>query len=104
MTDAAAPSSPVLPGESRLPGETPENRLRRLRMRSWRRGMREMDLLLGPYADARLAALLPEELADYELLLAENDQDLYLWVTGARPAPEHLQACLRPIAAFHLPD
>lgn len=61
--------------------ETTENRLRRLHMRSWRRGMKEMDLILGHFADDRLAQLSAEDLDAYERLLSENDQDLYLWVT-----------------------
>lgn len=61
--------------------ETSATRLKRLHMRSWRRGMKEMDLILGHFADDRLAALGPDQLAAYERLLSENDQDLYLWVT-----------------------
>lgn len=70
--------------------ETHENRLKRLKLRSWRRGMKEMDLILGRFADRELAAMGEGELAVYEALLAENDQDLYLWVTGARAAPDGL--------------
>lgn len=67
---------------------TPEEaRLKRLKMRSWRRGMKEMDLILGPFADTALADLSDGDLDAYERLLDENDQDLYLWVTGARPGP-----------------
>ncbi|WP_410218569.1 succinate dehydrogenase assembly factor 2 [Paracoccus sp. (in: a-proteobacteria)] len=62
--------------------ETTENRLRRLHMRSWRRGMKEMDLILGHFADDTLQSLSAEELDLYERLLGENDQDLYLWVTA----------------------
>lgn len=62
--------------------ETPEIRLRRLRMRSWRRGMKEMDLILGHFADAPLALLSPDDLDAYEVVLEENDQDLYLWITA----------------------
>lgn len=39
--------------------ETPEIRLRRLKMRSWRRGMKEMDLILGHFADEVLTGLSP---------------------------------------------
>lgn len=68
--------------------ETPENRLKRLRMRSMRRGIKEMDLILIRYADARLAELSPAELDLYEALLSENDQDLYQWVSEqAAPPP-----------------
>ncbi len=73
-------------------------RLRRLRMRSWRRGMKEMDLILGPFADSALATLAPDTLDAYERLLDENDQDLYLWVTGARTPPEAHAALLGRIA------
>lgn len=83
------------------PAEPHEIRLRRLKMRSWRRGMREMDLLLGPYSDTEIAALAPEVLDDYERMLSENDQDLYLWLTKGAGAPEEHIAILRRIAAFH---
>lgn len=57
-------------------------RLKRLTMRSWRRGTREMDLILGPFADAELAGMEPQALDAYERLLDENDQDLYPWITA----------------------
>lgn len=57
--------------------ETAEIRLRRLRLRSWRRGMKEMDLILGRFADACLATLAPDELDAFEALLDESDPDLY---------------------------
>ncbi|MGY6410574.1 MAG: FAD assembly factor SdhE [Alkalilacustris sp.] len=81
------------------PTETPENRLRRLRLRSWRRGTKEMDLILGPWADAHLEALSPETLDGFEALLEENDQDLYAWVTGQMAPPEAHAGLLGRIAA-----
>ncbi len=77
--------------------ETPENRLRRLRLRAWRRGTKEMDLILGPWADARLEGLGPDALDRFEALLEENDQDLYAWVTGQGPAPAAHAALLAEI-------
>lgn len=68
--------------------ETADARLKRMKMRSWRRGTKEMDLVLGPWADAHLEALSPAQLDEYELLLEENDQDLMAFIFGqARPAP-----------------
>lgn len=67
--------------------ETAESRLKRLTMRSWRRGTKEMDLILGPFADANLAQLTEAELLAYDALLSENDQDLYAWITGAQAVP-----------------
>lgn len=77
--------------------ETPENRLKRLSMRSMRRGIKEMDIILMRYAKARLAAMDAAELDRYEALLEENDQDLYQWVSGQRPAPETLQPLIADI-------
>ncbi len=70
--------------------ELPEHRLKRLRMRSWRRGTKEMDLILGPFADARLDGLSVAEIDIYDKLLDENDQDLLPWVLGQNPAPDAL--------------
>ena len=70
--------------------ETAEHRLKRLRMRSMRRGTKEMDILLMRFADARLDALSPQELDLYEEFLEENDQDLYQWISGQVAAPDHL--------------
>lgn len=67
--------------------ETAANRLKRLSMRSHRRGTKEMDIILGRFADDRLDGLDPGTLDTYEALLEENDQDLYLWVTGQGAAP-----------------
>lgn len=77
--------------------ETREARLKRMRMRSWRRGTKEMDLILGPFADAFLAQMIEEDLAVYDLLLEENDQDLLPWVLGQRPPPESLAQMISQI-------
>ena len=55
---------------------------RRLRFRSWHRGTKEMDFLLGRFADARLEDLRGSELHAYDALLQEPDPDLYNWITG----------------------
>ena len=67
--------------------ETAEIRLKRLKMRSWRRGTKEMDLILGPFSDTRLTALASDALDLYERLLDENDQDLYLWFSRLAASP-----------------
>lgn len=79
-------------------------RLKRLRIRSWRRGMKEMDLILGPFSDSELETLNPQDMDLYEILLNENDQDLYPWITArlgdTRPGPQELLPLLDRIAAF----
>lgn len=56
--------------------------VKRLRMRAWRRGIKEMDLILGPFADTVLASLDAPTQAQFETLLEENDHDLYQWLTA----------------------
>ena len=69
-------------------------------MRSWRRGTKEMDLVLGPYADAHLGAMDEDRLALYDRLLNENDQDLLPWVLGQRPAPDEFSTLIGEIGQF----
>ena len=80
--------------------ETAEARLKRLTMRSWRRGMREMDLVLGPYADAYLAGMGPDRLSVYEKLLDQDDQDVLGWMLGRDPPPAELSGLVSDIRAF----
>lgn len=68
--------------------ETREHRLKRLQMRSMRRGIKEMDLILSTFADRHLAAMDAAQLDLYDALLHENDQDLYQWVTGQVATPD----------------
>ena len=81
-------------------GETAEARLKRMAMRSWRRGTKEMDLVLGPFADAHLAGLSDEDLDLYDALLEENDQDLMAWILGQSAPPAALAKLLTRITAF----
>jgi len=65
----------------------PHARLKKLRFLAWRRGFREMDLIMGRFADARLAGLDAEGLAEFERLLDAPDQEVYAWIIGRLPTP-----------------
>lgn len=67
--------------------EQRDYKIKRLAMRSMRRGIKEMDLILSAYADATLDSMSDAELTLYDSFLNENDQDLYAWVTGQTPVP-----------------
>ena len=82
------------------PNETHEHRLKRLKIRAWRRGIKEMDLLIGGYADAHLAVMSPQELDDFEMLMSEHDQDLLSWATGQHEVPVELKPTLDLLLAF----
>lgn len=78
--------------------ETEENRIKRLKMRSMRRGIKEMDIILSAYADQHLAQMSDTTISLYDTLLDENDQDLYSWVTGQTNPPEKFKELLAEIA------
>ena len=80
--------------------ETPENRLKRLHIRSWRRGTKEMDLILGPFFEAKGSELDAATLDLYESLLSENDQDLYQWITGRAPRPAEHEEIIATLQNF----
>lgn len=74
-------------------------RLKRLKIRAWRRGTREMDMILGPFCDAHASSLSLSELALFETLMDKNDQDLYLWVSGQTPPPPQFAELIQSIQA-----
>jgi antitoxin CptB len=78
----------------------PEFRLKRLTYRAWRRGFREADLILGPFADERLTSLTPAQLDAFEALLDQPDQDIYDWIKGAPPPAEYDGEILAMLRAF----
>jgi antitoxin CptB len=62
-------------------------RRRRILFRAWRRGMREMDLVMGHFADAELPAMSAAELDEFERLLDAPDPSVLAWITGEEPVP-----------------
>ena len=66
-------------------------RLNRLSFRAWRRGFREADLILGPFADLRLPFMSDAELTQFEALLEVPDQDLFPWLIRREPCPAEWQ-------------
>jgi antitoxin CptB len=76
-------------------------RRRRLLYRSWHRGTREMDLIMGRFADAMIAALSEDELDAFEQLSEQPEPDIYAWITDKRPVPaEHDTAVFAKLRAF----
>ena len=68
--------------------ETEEHiRRKRLRFRSWHRGTRELDLMLGRFADRFIHDLTTEQLDRYEALVDQPDPDIYRWISGGEAPP-----------------
>jgi antitoxin CptB len=79
----------------------PDIRRKRLLFRSWHRGTREADLILGSFAEANLAAFDEGRLDRYEALLECPDADLFDWIAGrAAPPPEYDTDVTRLLLTF----
>jgi antitoxin CptB len=77
-------------------------RRRRLLFRSWHRGTREADLIMGRFADVHIEGLSDTELDQYEQLLDALEADLLAWMTGVAAVPaEHDTAMFRRVRDFH---
>jgi antitoxin CptB len=82
-----------------------DDRRKRLLFRCWHRGTREMDLILGRFADAEIATLSDGELTQLEHLIEVPDPDLYAALTGDRQlAPEYASALYDRIKARRAVD
>ena len=64
---------------------------RRLLFQSKHRGVKELDLILGAFAEAYLAGFRMAELQQFAVLLGEPDPDIYDWLVGRVPLPARLQ-------------
>jgi antitoxin CptB len=90
----------LMTGSTRSSGGLDERR-KRLLFRCWHRGMREMDLILGRFADAEIRSLTDAELIDLESLIEVPDPDLYAALSGGAPlAPEYRTALFQRIKSF----
>jgi antitoxin CptB len=67
---------------------------KRLAWRASRRGIKEMDIVVGGFADARLASMSPQDLIAFEAMLDIPDQFLLSWLTGQEDVPQNMQTPL----------
>ena len=76
-------------------------RRRKILFRAWHRGMREMDLIMGGFADQTIDGLSEAELAEFETLMTLPDGELLAWLTGESPVPAPYDGSLfRRLRAF----
>lgn len=79
-------------------------RRKRILFRAWHRGIREMDLVFGQFAENELADLPETDLDELETIMAEEDNDLVKWIVGEKPVPPHYQTPLFARIASYRPD
>ena len=74
------------------------NQKKRLKIQSWRRGMKEMDLILGKFIDKNLDALTHDEIASYERLLLQDDQLIFSWFCNYEKIPVEFTSVVAKIS------
>ena len=89
-----------------MPETLPEDNIsikrKQMLFRSWHRGTREVDLLLGRFADAHMPGFDGEQLGQYDRFLNNSDPDIYNWITGQEPLPPaEDNAVTRLLLAFY---
>ena len=70
---------------------------KRLSIRSWRRGTKELDLILGQFSDENLSELQMSELNLYEQFLSNDDYLIYNWLFGKEDSPKIFKSLIRRI-------
>lgn len=79
-------------------------RRRRILFRCWHRGIREMDLVFGQFAEKEIAVLSDVELDEFETIMAEEDNDLMRWIMGTWLVPERFRTPMFERLAAYKPD
>jgi antitoxin CptB len=80
-------------------------RAKRILFRAWHRGTREMDLLMGRYAESVIGRLTEAEMAEFEALIEADDRDLFAWITGGETVPPAFDTpVFRALKTFHRHD
>jgi len=77
-------------------------RRRRILYRSWHRGTREMDLLMGRFADALIVDMSEDDVADFEQLIEIEDPDLFAWLASGTPDAPFNTPVFHRFRQFHL--
>lgn len=91
--------------ESTISSAGLDERRRRTLFRAWHRGMREMDILYGKFADSEIAKLTESELDQFETLMDLPDRDVLMFITGEADTPTHYDTGLfRKLKDFHTHD
>jgi antitoxin CptB len=91
--------------ESTISSAGLDERRRRTLFRAWHRGMREMDILYGKFADSEIAKLSDGELDQLEALMELPDRDVLMFMTGEADTPANYDTALfRRLKDFHTHD
>lgn len=92
----------AMPARNDPPVADLDPRRKRALFRAWHRGMREMDIVMGRFADREMATLGEAELSEFEALMELPDPEVFAWIVEREaPPPERNTALLARLRAFH---
>ena len=103
LRETSKPEGKTMTGLTRTSADLDERR-RRILYRCWHRGIREMDLILGQFAEKEISGFDEAELDALEHVMREEDQDLISWINGSRAVPEHMDTPMFQRIAATRPD
>lgn len=78
------------------------NEIKELLYKSWYRGCKETDILIGNYVRSNAESMEKPEIEDLKKLMEENDYDIYNWITGTQEAPRHLKNLISKMSQFNI--
>ncbi|MEM6384421.1 MAG: succinate dehydrogenase assembly factor 2 [Pseudomonadota bacterium] len=88
-------------GMSRTSGGL-DARRKRILFRAWHRGTKELDILLGSFADASIGSMSDDELTAFEHLMEVPEPDLYDWIAGRQTVPDNYDGpIIKKVIAYH---
>lgn len=93
MTSTSGPS---------ISSEGLDPRRKKMLFRAWHRGIKEMDIVFGTFADAHLPTMVEEDLDTFEYLMDAPDRELFKWISGEEETPDNYRSdLLDRIITFH---
>ena len=78
-----------------------EDVIRELIYKSWHRGCKETDILLGFFAKDCIEKMSEEKIELYKEFIAEPDWDIYAWLTEGTQNPEKYTEIIKMILQYH---
>ena len=74
---------------------------KKLIFRAWHRGTRELDLIIGSFADAHLYSFDEKQLHTFEDILSISDPDIYNWISGREELPANVDSDVMQLLIAH---
>ena len=78
-----------------------DTRIKKFRYRSWHRGCKETDVIMGKFCDKYISTLNSSELDDFEELIDEEDVDIWAWLSKKEASPEKYNGFIKKMQSLN---